>query len=87
MPSTSVHIPEELLRQLDRAAKERHISRNRLIIEACRALLREGLSDWPDDFFAPDRLPERDLALLRSTFDDWSAKLESARRSKKVAPF
>jgi hypothetical protein len=85
--STSVHIPAGLLRQLDRAAKQRRISRNRLIVEACRSHLGEGQSDWPDDFFAADRLAHRDRALLRSTFDDWMDELRQSRRSKQMPPF
>lgn len=40
--ATSVHLPEELLEELDRRAKEVGMSRNRYIVEALRAaILRE----------------------------------------------
>jgi len=87
MPSTSVHLPDDLLARLDQVAKERHVTRNRLIVDACRSMLDEGNSDWPDDFFTKERLPKRDRDLLRSTLDDWCAEIESARRSKRRSPF
>jgi hypothetical protein len=81
-----VHLPVELLRQLDRAAKRRGVSRNRLITEACRSLVEAPMAAWPGGFFAPDRLPRRDRDLLKATAQDWSAGL-AARRSKKTPPF
>jgi predicted transcriptional regulator len=85
--STSVHIPQDLLRQLDRVAKQRRVSRNRLIVEACRSLLGDGTSEWPDDFFASGRLSPRDRAFLDSTFDAWVAEIARSRKSKKTSPF
>lgn len=87
MPSTSVHIPDELLNQLDRTAKRRRVSRNRLIVDACRSLVGESHADWPDGFFAHEHLSVRDLKLLRASYDDWSARIRSARRSKTAPPF
>jgi len=87
VPSTSVHLPDDLLARLDRAARRRRVSRNRLIVEACRSVVGEGQNDWPEDFFAGDRLRPGALELLRSTFGDWSRDLQAARRSKKVPPF
>jgi hypothetical protein len=87
MPSTSVHLPADLLEQLDRAARRRRVSRNRLIVEACRSLVGQGQPDWPEDFFVTDHLSEQDLTLLRSTFDDWSCRLSAARRSREGTPF
>ena len=86
MPSTSVHLPAELLKRLDRAARRRRISRNRLVTEACRSIVDAGRAKWPDDFFATERLSRRDLAFLRSTFGDWLHNIQS-RRSKKAPPF
>ncbi len=87
MPSTSIHIPDELLTRLSRTAKRRRVSRNRLIVDACRSFVGEGYDEWPDGFFATEHLPARDLKLLRASYDDWSARLRSARRSKKAPPF
>lgn len=87
MPSSSVHLPESLLKALDRVAKRRGVSRNRLIVEACKAVVGGSDRRWPDDFFANDRLPERDLELLQSTFEEWLGDLRTSRRSKKEPPF
>jgi predicted transcriptional regulator len=87
VPSTSVHLPDDLLRRLDEVARRRRISRNRLIVEACRSMIGDGGSEWPQDFFAADRLTRKDRELLRSTFDAWQADIRSARRSKRDGPF
>jgi hypothetical protein len=87
MPSTSLHIPHELLERIDRTAKRRRISRNRLIVDACRSLVGEGQHDWPQGFFATEHLSNHDLQLLRKGFADWSRELRTARRSKKAPPF
>jgi hypothetical protein len=87
MPSTSVHLPAALLARLDRVAKKRGVSRNRLITEACRSIVDAGRSEWPADFFADKRLSPDDLGLLRSTVDDWMKEVSVSRRSKKDPPF
>lgn len=87
MGSTSVHIPDDLLERLDGAAKRRRVSRNRLIVEACRTLVGEGRAKWPADFFAVDRLTGKDLKLLRSGLPRWLDGIRRARRSKTEAPF
>jgi len=76
-----------LLKQLERAAKRRGVSRNSLIVEACRSIVGSGQREWPQDFFVGDRLSKRDLELLRSSFNDWLAELRHARKSKKAPPF
>jgi metal-responsive CopG/Arc/MetJ family transcriptional regulator len=35
MPSTTVHLPDQLLSRIDQTVKEQKISRNRFIIQAC----------------------------------------------------
>jgi hypothetical protein len=82
----SVHLPGGLLEQLERTAKRRRVSRNRLIVEACRAIVGEAQNTWPDDFFARRDLRPGDLELLRSTFEDWSRGIHAARRSRKTPP-
>jgi len=37
--STSIHFPEGVLEALDRAARGAGMSRNRLVVEACRSYL------------------------------------------------
>jgi hypothetical protein len=87
VPSTSVHLPAELLTRLDRVAKRRGISRNRLITEACRSIADAGRTEWPADFFPTERLRAKELELLRSTFEDWLGGIAGSRKSKKASPF
>lgn len=64
MPSTTVHIPDELLFKIDQVVKEKEISRNRFIIQACERELKENSGKWPEDFFEP-AINDEDLRLLR----------------------
>ena len=78
MPTT-VHIPDPLLKSVDRLAKALGISRNRLVVRALeRAVsVREG---WSPEFL--ERLRHVDRA--RSTaVDELLATVRQARRSKK----
>jgi hypothetical protein len=75
-----------LAEELERAARRRGVSRNRLIVEACRSILGQGAREWPDGFFAPERLSRGDRAVLRRSFHEWSDRIRAARRSKN-APF
>lgn len=84
MPSSSVHFPEGLLDALDRLAQTRGVSRNRLVIDACRALLEHQARRWPPGFFDPPD-PEA-LAVLRGG-EDLLAGIQAARRSRSEAPF
>lgn len=86
MPSTSVHFPPPLLECLNRIAAERGISRNRVIVEACRRTAEER-SRWPDGFFRNDHLSADDLELLQRGGDDWLDAIVSARRSRERSPF
>jgi Arc/MetJ-type ribon-helix-helix transcriptional regulator len=85
MPSTTVHIPEDLLFEIDKLVKEKKTSRNRFIIEACRNALKNQEGKWPKNFF-DERLCSEDLALLTEAgFEMESAILNSrANRTKKV---
>ena len=64
MPSTIIHIPDHLLSKLDRVVKEKDISRNRFVVQACERALDESAGNWTDNFFELD-LCEEDLKLLR----------------------
>jgi hypothetical protein len=74
------------LKRIDRAAKHRRVSRNRLITDACRSIVSAGRNAWPKGFFAADRLAHKDRDLLSSTFDTWLTEIAS-RRSKTKPPF
>ena len=86
MPSTSVHFPEPLLEELDRLATERGLSRNRLIVEACRDSLRARKA-WPEGFFDEDRLSRRDLEELRSGAVEFEKTLFASRQTRRAPPF
>lgn len=85
MASTSIHFPSGVLEQLDRAAVEAGVSRNKLVVEACRALLARQRRDWPEDFFAEDRLTEEEREELRAGASELTAAVVEARRSRREA--
>jgi hypothetical protein len=84
LASTSIHLPDQLLQRLDRLATERRTSRNRLIVEACEALVAAGRGDWPAGFFDP--VDPDDLALLREAGVDMEAAIYAARRDRAAVP-
>lgn len=63
MPSTTIHIKDELLSRIDEIARERGTSRNRFIVDACKKALEEHQGKWPEGFFG-DQLEQSDMALL-----------------------
>jgi hypothetical protein len=75
---TSIHIPENLLKQADKRAIALGISRNRLIV---RALERElqAASDWSPGFF--DRLRSIDNDTPKAV-DELMSAVRASRRSK-----
>lgn len=79
MPKTSVHFPRSVLAGLTRLAKERGMSRNRLIVEE-----REFR---PADLFSNDHLSEADLHLLRTGEDGFLDAIEGARSRRVRLPF
>ena len=87
MASTSVHFPRGLLDELDRAAKEAGTSRNRLIVDSCRALLRRRRRDWPDDFFRHDHLTDEELQELRAGAEDFVSRIAESRHNRAESPF
>jgi hypothetical protein len=78
MPTT-VHIPEVLLKAVDRRAKALKLSRNRLIVRALERELYEP-SGWSPEFF--ERLRNVD-AETPQAMDDVLAGIKAARRSKR----
>jgi len=81
MPSTTVHIPDKLLAELDNAVKHKGISRNRFIMEACKIALENDAGQWPGDFFETD-LGEEDLNLLREGADEMITAIGRMRRNR-----
>ena len=85
MTSTSVHLPDALIKRLDKLARESGRSRNRLIVEACEAYLAGTREAWPSEFFS--RLPRSDERVLQESLQEWLETLQSSRRNRAVAPF
>ena len=85
MPSTTVHIPDQLLSRIDKAVKEQNISRNRFIIQACEEALNHMGGEWPNGFFEP--LPEeKDLNLLREATVEMEKIIFAKRKNRSRAP-
>jgi Arc/MetJ-type ribon-helix-helix transcriptional regulator len=62
MASTTVHIPEHLLSQVDELAARRGTSRNRVVVEALEAAVNQDAGEWPEGIFdPPQREEERTL--------------------------
>jgi predicted transcriptional regulator len=87
VPSSSVHLPAELIERLDRVAKQTHSSRNRIIVRACEAYLARAQRSWPDDFFTEDRLSSAERKELRRSLAAWLEDLAAGRRSREESPF
>jgi len=84
MATTSIHIPENLLEALNQVARERGMSRNRLILEACRRELSHR-REWPPAFFDTDHLSADELAELRAA-TEFTNVILAARRNRPAPP-
>lgn len=73
---TSVHIPAELLKAVDRRARALRISRNRMILRALERELEQG-SEWSVGFF--DKLRTVD----HQTVDDTERMLTAIRAQRR----
>jgi len=82
MPSTTVHLPDELLSRIDQAVREQKISRNRFIIKACEQALNNFAGNWPDGFFDFD-LNAQDNKLLKEAALEMRHAIVSQRKSRK----
>ena len=82
MPSTTVHIPDKLLAKIDQIVKEKKISRNRFIIQACEQEVNSSAVQWPEGFFESD-LNEEDLILLRESVLEMEKAILSRRRNRR----
>jgi Ribbon-helix-helix protein, copG family len=82
MPSTTVHIPDDLLKKIDRFVANEGISRNKFIIGACKAQLEKGASRWPKAFFI-SKLNKSDRELLEQGSREMLNAILSNRKSRK----
>jgi metal-responsive CopG/Arc/MetJ family transcriptional regulator len=77
MPTT-VHIPADLLKSVDRRAKALGVSRNRLIVRALQQAIRER-SGWTPEFLEKLRHVDEQTVMA---VDELLADVKQARRSK-----
>lgn len=77
MPTT-VHIPEALLKSVDRRAKALGISRNRLIVRALTQAISER-PGWAPEFLESLRNVDRETG---AAVDEMLVAVKQARRSK-----
>ena len=73
MPTTTVHLPDQLLQRIDAVSRRRGISRNRFVIKACEEALTSDAGQWPEDLFDPDLSAEE-----RTLLEEASVELEQA---------
>ncbi len=78
---TSVHIPKQLLVEVDRRARELQISRNRLILRALEKELR-ARTEWSPGFF--EELLEKGPSVASHV--DALVRAVVGRRTRKAAP-
>jgi hypothetical protein len=81
MPSTTVHIPDPLLSKMDQIVREKGISRNRFIVQACEKAVVNDAGEWPEDFFESD-LSGGDLRLLREGVAEMEEAIIRMRKSR-----
>ena len=77
--ATTVHIPDPLLKSVDRRAKALGISRNRLVVRALEQEVNVR-SDWAPEFLQRLRHVDREMT---AAVDDLLIEVTQARRSKK----
>ena len=77
---TSVHLPEPLLRAVDRKARSLRISRNQLVVRALEREVSE-VPGWSEGFF--EQLAQRDREVSRMV-DDLVRHVRKVRRSKRA---
>ena len=86
MPSTSVHLPADLLETLDRLAAEEKVPRNRIIVEAIRQAIARRARRWPEGYFSGDHLDRRDIEAIRSGAEDFDRRIREERRCRTREP-
>jgi predicted urease superfamily metal-dependent hydrolase len=85
MPSTTVHIPDELLSEIDKIVRKMGITRNRFVIHACRRAVESAAGQWPKGFF-DQRRDGKEFRLLRDAVEEMESKILSRRSSRKGSP-
>ena len=87
MPTTTVHLPPELVKALDSLAARRRESRNRLVVEACQRLVEQDLGEWPAGFFDLPHLTSRDRRELEGAGKELEEIIRATRHNRRQTPF
>lgn len=87
MPTTTIHLPVNLLRALDAVAARRKATRNRLVMEACQRLVEEDLGEWPPGFFEMTHLSPKQRRELEAAGREMEKAILAARRNRRNPPF
>ena len=75
--TTTIHIPEDLSKFLEKRSKELHVSRNKLI---CMILRKEIKEEWPDSFKKVKTPPSKSLL---SGINEMISIVKTNRKNKK----
>ena len=81
MPSTTVHLPDDLLVEIDRFVKREGISRNKFIIKACETALKMNAGRWPKDYFTSNR-SEKDKQLICEAVEEMKSVILRSRKNR-----
>ena len=81
MPSTTIHISDELLSRIDEIVKEKGMRRNRFIIEACEMALSKNAGRWPANFFQMN-LNQKELRVLRDAVSEMEKSILNLRKNR-----
>ena len=81
MPSTTVHLPTEILKSIDTVARRRGISRNKFVIQACKEAVSRDAGEWPEGFFNL-QLSSRDEDLLNEACNELENRVLSRRKNR-----
>ena len=81
MSLITIHINEKLLSRIDHLVKEKGISRNRFIIQACETALNDHAGKWPNNFFKT-KLNKDDLKLLWEASSEMEEAITGLRRNR-----
>lgn len=81
MGSTTIHFPERLLKEIDAAAKNHGMSRNKYVLRACEAELSKEEGTWAEDFF-DSQLTREDLQILDEAVGEMEREIYSHRQNR-----
>ncbi|MFA7568156.1 MAG: ribbon-helix-helix protein, CopG family [Alkalispirochaeta sp.] len=80
MGSTTVHIPDDLLKRVDTIAQRRGVSRNRVVVASLEAEIGRDGGEWPDEFFTPPSEDER--LKVAEALEELESTVTAGRRSR-----